>query len=320
MPDEQLLEQVDFVLNACGRPQTPDGTRFAELPYFISFHSSAFAAAAPGAPTQGRIANNRNYPFAVKGINFQNYIPTRIKWPSGKYLAQGPGASTSLEQPGAPLAVLALNRDVVLDPGARASIEMTGADTGLVDLIFMGVLRIPIKGNSMNASSSIIDPIAELEARPRFLCGPPQNIMAPEWALGNQCGEETPAGYEDESFTFFSPDVTVTIGSQVFDTVVQVPGGGDDVIIKRCRALSDYSNVTGGPPLPTFGLRLPNGYSITGGDLIPSPVLEYWPWVPSVRIRNNERLILDVADMVATGATGSITSKLEFDAVRRKGL
>ena len=81
--------------------------------------------------------------------------------------------------------------------------------------------------------------------------------------LGNQVQAETPAGFQDESFTFFSPPISVPAGGTNYGNALIIPGG-DDVVIKNVEAFVTF---TGGLfAVPTLQIRLPNGYSLTGGD------------------------------------------------------
>jgi hypothetical protein len=116
----------------------------------------------------------------------------------------------------------------------------------------------------------------------------------------------------------------------LFDTspnnAVIIPGN-DDFIIRRIRAYSTWpEGVTGSP---TFSLRLPNGFSVSGGDLLPlggavappafDGLFEWLPFMPSIPTRAGERLILDVGSMNAAGpGNTSITTVFEFEGVRRR--
>jgi hypothetical protein len=177
----------------------------------------------------------------------------------------------------------------------------------------------PVKAAATLSGATITmikDPVEVLKYRPRFSCWPNGNIMAPEFRLGNQCETYTPPGYDDEAYTFFSDPYVLSAANsfQSYSNAVGVPGQ-DDVVIRRFRAITTWTD--GATGVPVVGMRLPNGYSVTGGDQIPIN-LGYWvPVFPTLRIAAGTRLILDVADSL-TADTGSITVQFEFDAVKRR--
>ncbi len=187
------------------------------------------------------------------------------------------------------------------------------------------IVGYPVKAGatlSGGAIKMIADPIEVLRSRQRFSCWPNGNIMAPEFRLGNQCETDTPPGSQDDSFTFFS-GVTGTStptpyvipgGGQNYSNPIAVPGQ-DDVVIRRFRAITTWSG--GATGIPVVQLRLPNGYSVTGGDQIPIN-LGYWiPVFPTLRLAAGTVLIVDLADSLQTDS-GSINVVLEFDAVKRR--
>lgn len=313
------ISEADYVLSACGRRQPPPGVSWVDLPYVLPFNWSQFANAAPVTPAQGRLANNSKATFICRGVMIQSPVGVRIKWPSGRYLQQGP-TWTGQAQPGNPIGtggnMIALNAEVEIEAGAKISIEMSGGTAGLVNIQFWGMLRyLLMSAPGGGAPVMVPDPIAELEGRPRYRCGPPQNIMAPEWLIGNQCTPETPDGFKDEPFTFFSPAIVVPVGGQIYNTATIVPGS-DDVVVKRIRAISTYA-LDGGSAIPVFAMRLPSGYSVTGGDMVPTPFLFWWPVFPTMRLNPGDRVIIDMADMQSSGG-GSISTVFEFDAVKRR--
>ena len=65
-----------------------------------------------------------------------------------------------------------------------------------------------------------------------------------------------------------------------------------------------------------LGLRVPSGYSMTGGDLIPM-VFDWMPIFPTMRVRAGSRVIWDLSAIDGTG--GHFSTRLEFDAVKRTG-
>lgn len=339
MPQFELLTQADFVLNSCGRPVPPPGLRHIDLSYIIPYQGSVAAGSVAG-PTQGRVANNERTVFFCKGVVMQNDTKVKIKWPNGRFLTQNP-LPVNASPFGAPAGrggnMYTLNEPIAVDAGGRIGVEVSGAE-GDTDLEFWGVLRYWINetdanaARAANAGSCIVgystpartpgklemmeNPIAALRSRDRLLCGPNQNIMAPEFLLGNQCTPETPAGYSDEAFTFFSDAISVAPGASSYDNAIIVQGA-DDTVVRRFRVLTTYSGSASG--IPVVQLRDPSGYSVTGGDLIPFASFNTWfPMFPSLVVRGRgRRIILDVANILAAGS-GLITAQIEFDAVKRR--
>lgn len=354
----ELLSQADWILNACGRPVPPPGTRFVDLPKFIPFHQGVTSPQT--AATMGRVANNNNTLFICTGIMFQtDPVSVRIKWPTGRYLSQNPSPSPAISGACFPQGtggnLLTLDQEVPIGRGEKIGIEVGAGATGNVDVQFWGKLRYLMKntptgagvingapgGGGMQpacivgypsagesrtscivgypdvadlaASGLMLDPIAVYENQPRFDCGSNQNILAPQFRLSNRRNPYAPKGYNDESFTFFSPPIVCPVNSEVIGTAVILPGI-EDTIIRRVRLISTWPRgITG---VPCFSLRLPNGYSMTGGDLIPSDFLYWCPVFPTLRVPAGERLIIDIGN-IQGGGVGSITTVLEFDAAKR---
>ena len=256
----------------------------------------------------------------------------------------------------------ALDEEVYIERGGKVAIEMSGPNIGNVDVHLWGKLRYLLKdkggagsvdgqtcivgypaaansqgppacliGYPVNAGSSqsglaikmINDPIQVLKYRTRFPCWPNGNIFAPEFRLGNQCETDTPPGYQDDAFTFFSGVTGTNVptpyaipgGGQLYSQAIAMPGQ-DDIVIRRWRAIVTWSG--GATGLPVVQLRLPNGYSVTGGDQIPVN-LGYWiPCFPTLRIAQGTVLIVDLADSIQESSAGTINVVLEFDAVKRR--
>lgn len=352
----ELLTQADYVLTACGRPVPPKGYRFVDLPRVIPFHFDTQFSAGPATPFNRTIANTANTVFLTRGIVLNSSFQVRLRWPSGRFLSSAmmfnDGQQASPQGDGATM--LSLTEEIPLDPDARVSVQISGLNGGhAVDLDLWGVLRYMLKegdggagdrgrrGGGDAGASCIIgyptltrgnlagidlidDPIETLKQRPRYLCGPNQNIMAPEWALGNQCQLETPDGYQDEPFTFFSQSIAIPANGEVYNVPVIVPGGGEDVVVKKLRFFTTYTEDYFS--VPVLQLRLPNGYSMTGGDMIPVaydqnfiPNVFELPVFPTLRLQTGVRVILDAADMLVAGM-GTATLVVQFVGVKRRKL
>lgn len=357
----ELLREADMVLNACGRPVPPPGFKFVDLPRALGFFGTMTSGEglAVTTPFQNRVQNTSNTLFLCKGLSVSgtagSELQFRVKWPSGRFLAQSLSGNNGASGPcfpnGAGATQIALMAPEPIESGGRIAIEITNPPVGGINIVFWGVLRYlledtggadaavqcvvgyPTEARDVTSRrgfqvQTIPDPVDELRGRNRYPCGPNTNIMAPEFLLGNQCADETPAGYEDEPFSLFSPPITVPNGRTVYGTSVLIHGN-EDVVLKRLRAKSVWvGDDTGGSP--TFSLRLPNGYSMTGGDLIPLGGLNvgtqftgFFEWMtifPTIVVKAGDRIILDMGDLNPAGGLTSITTIFEFDCVKRRKL
>lgn len=351
----ELLTQADYVLSPCGRPVPPAGYRFIDLPRVIPFHFDNEVGGQPGTPFNRLLSNTANTLFLCKGIALNSGFQARLRWPSGRFLSAGMmfNENQVASPQGVGSTMLALTEEMPLDPDARISVQLSGLGTitGGCDLDLWGVLRYMLKvsdgsnggrsaGNGGNGGASCLigypaivknngagldlidDPIETLKARPRYLCGPNQNIMAPEWALGNQCTPETPDGWTDEPFTFFSQAIAIPHDGEIYNIPVIVPGGGEDFIVKSLKFFTTYTDEYFS--VPVLQLRLPNGFSMMGGDMIPVaydqnfiPNVFELPVFPTLPVTTGMRIILDAADMLVSGV-GTATLIVQFVGCKRR--
>jgi hypothetical protein len=341
----KLLTESDYVLNACGRLVPPPGYRFVDLTRIIPFSGFVPMLGEGGSnnpPSQFHVSNASNTLFLCKGIaTISNDARFRVKWPTGRFLNQNVFSNDSGVPYGVGGNMLTFRSPVAIEKGGKIGIEIFG-DTG-VNLEFWGVLRYllkeddrdgkppgaycimgyPVYARSPSGAAQIqymTDPIETLERIPRYQCGPNQNIMAAEWALGDSpSAGETPAGFNDESFTFFSQTnsdgtpvpLVCPVGQSLYGNPILIPGH-NDVILKRWRSISVWDEETSGTP--AVSLRMPSGYSLTGGDLLPM-MFDWLPVFPTMKAVAGTRLIWDLANIDAQG--DSIATYLEFDAVKR---
>jgi hypothetical protein len=351
----ELLTQADYVLTPCGRPVPPPGYRFVDLPRVIPFHFDNTVGAQPGTPFNRVVSNTANTVFLTRGIVLNSGFRVRLRWPSGRFISSNVlfNQNEQASPMGTGATMLALTEEMPLDPDARISVQISGLDTSFAacDLNLWGVLRYLLKvgddtgegrrvardpaatcligyptisKNNGAGLDLIDDPIETLKSRPRYLCGPNQNIMVPEWGLGNQCTPETPDGWQDEPFTFFSAPIAIPHGGEVYDVPVIVPGGGEDVIVKSLKFFTTYTEDYFA--VPVLQIRLPNGFSMTGGDMIPVaydqnfiPNVFELPVFPTLHLTTGMRVILDAADMLVSGV-GTATLVVQFVGVKRRRL
>jgi len=176
---------------------------------------------------------------------------------------------------------------------------------------FWGVLRFPLLAKGDEPSPYLPD----TSRAPRLPGTQDQNIMAPEWLVGNQCTPETPPGFWDEPYTLYSKAVANPVGTTTVGIPVEVPEDCEWFIVRNVQYNSVPDNgVTGAA---TVQIRLPMGYSLTDRDYLPAD----WtgPVFPVLSIKGAGRIILDFGDMDAAGA-GNITTTVQFDGVKRRRL
>lgn len=316
----ELLTQADMVLNACGRPQPPPGYRWVDLPRIIAYQKLLDANVGQ---TVSRVQNTGNTVFLCRAISISTISAAyQIRWPNGRVLE----AALARNPTGTGQIMKALEPEVPLDPQGQISIQLNSliggaADPETVTVLFYGVLRYLLKATGSEQPS----PVMSLTQAPRVRSGPNQNIMCPEWLLGEQCTPETPAGYYDEPFTLFSDLISIDAATlaPVLDYAVQLPGDCESMVFRRWGFIVAIDDTAFGTPV--VGWRLADGYSITGGDLVPtiqnngtapSPSAET-QLLPSLAVPGGQRMLLDV-DTQDAGGTGLISITVRFDGVKRR--
>jgi hypothetical protein len=307
----ELLKQADLILSPCGRPTAPPGYRWVDLPRIIPHQ-----VIVPTAVNQNvtRVQNIANTVFLCRGIAINTVSAAyRIRWPNGRVLE----SAIARNPIGTAQIMKALEPEVPVEPQGQIQIMLNStiganADSDTVTLLFYGVLRYLLKATGAEPPQVVLS----LAQAPRIKGSPNQNIMCPEWYLGEQCTPETPPGCYDEPFTLFSDPIAVAVGDQVASYPVQVPGDCNCFVVKRWSFQTVLDDeVTGG--FPVVGWRLADGYSITGADLVPAQATGVV--FVSLPVPGGSRMFLDIANVAGTGA-GNFTTTVRFDGVKRRTL
>ena len=311
------LETADYVLNACGRPLPPAGYRWVDLPRYISF----YLPIAAGVNTVQRVLNKSPQPFLCRAVyvNTGGQVAVRIKWPDGRFLHKNVAASNPHSQGVAAAEMLAVMPEKLIPPSGAISVELSAIGTPgfQVAITFVGCLRFLLKASGSEPDQYI----PQLSTAPRVRRY--SNILAPEWYLGEQCTPETPAGYEDESFTLLADPVTVNVDpDSLFSDqagVMRVPGDAD-FVPRLARFTTTFTG--GATGTPTLGVRFDDGYSLTGGDLVPlSTLLLDWNAIfPTQVLRAGTRVFVDMGVIDSASGPGTCVGVLEFDGVKRRKL
>lgn len=300
----QLLQQADRVLSACGRPEFPSGLRWVDLPRVMPYRR----VIPPGVLTQtsDQIANEANTVFLSRAFFLRSSAPNtgfRIRWPDGRFLER-----LLATQNGS--VILLPERPI--PPGESWTLQLLGTPVGEVSggtfvCDLWGVNRYYLKADG----SDVVQWAPDLTSGPRIPAGPNQNILAPEWMFP-LCAPETPDGYQDESFTLFSPLISWPVGSGATDVSVQIPGDADFVI----RAITYDTGSTGPFGTAIANIRLPDGYSLMGGDFISNQM--NGATFPELWLRAGTRMFVDTADQDSGGGPGNLTLQIQFDGVKRR--
>lgn len=231
-----LLQQANYILDACGRQVPPPNTNYVDIPAHIGY-SRFMPGGSNGTEDIGGVMHKGRAPFLLRAITAQSLprdtqgIYWRMRLPSGQYfqsamtshaMAFGFGSDRQAMIP-----------EIEWGPGEKIFIDL---DTKLAGpppangytVVFMleGVYRFPLSG-----PARITNPI-DLD-RPRYYLAENQNILAPPAAFWPGCPSETPDGFTDEEFCYVSQTVNLPCGipgSPISNVPLQIEPGSDFVV------------------------------------------------------------------------------------------
>lgn len=302
--------QASPAASALVNVSTPDPTLGA--PFLAPIHVTGGSVVGIGT-SASRVENKARVPFLCRGVSFvrvQAGTAIRIWWPNGRNLEQTVSAANFIQSGSG---MRTLQPEVMIEPDGKITIEILPAafpDGQTLFIYFWGVLRYLLKADGTEPAPYLPD----ISRAPRIPGTSNQNIMAPEWRLGNQCTPETPDGYVDEPFTLYSSAIANPVGEATIGVPVEVPNDCEDFVIRNIQ-FNEVLDDTVNSGTAALQIRLPSGYSLTNGDYLPND----WtgPVFPPLHVSGGGRIILDDADMDATG-TGNITTTVQFDGVKRR--
>lgn len=275
----ELLQAQDIVLNSCGRPVMPCNVGWVDLTKGLLYQKFLPGSSVGGTvlvSTEPKIVETP-VPFllyAISGyfqLDQQGAVLYRIRLPNGRFL-HGSMASAS-ESLNAGSFCLPLLEPIECSPGSKFYITVdnsvnphAGASCALT-LVFKGTLRFPLKGDPCGVATRFNEDWAGI---PRYRADPNQNILAPEWRLGNQCCPETPAGSQDQKFTFCQPlDQIIPVpvsGDVVSDQLLQISSTCDfvarQIYFNQVSVTSEAAPATG---ILAVRIRTDDGYEMTDG-------------------------------------------------------
>lgn len=335
------LDNRDLIVDSCGRLVPPKGHVFVDLVRIIPLSTTQPGQGEGGLPPSSytvRVNNNSNSLFICTGLMREGSVSHRIKWPNGRYFSQKfsqPEGNSGRNFPGGIAGNgFALDVPQHVGKGQRITVEIqggTGVDGGTLNLWFWGVLRYLVKAADLEAGenacligyptrgqnaigdslqSLLVDsPLEALRERPRFFCAN-ANIRAAEWQLSNQCFDLL-----DEPFQLLSDVYTVEPNEVSDNNAVLIPGS-DDMVLRAWRPIVTAEGETTAEA--TLSIRLPNGYSMMGGDLIPVTGLYWVPVFTTIRTRAGDRLILDVSSVGGALNEDPLSLQVEFMCTKRR--
>ena len=314
MPDAELIKQAAGIMQKCGAfSYVRQG---AVLPLLKSWimpmvlqpnQTIVFTKEITG----DTIWNLRSI-SSDQGSNSITGVRLQIQLPSGRFLFGGNGIDAGQ------FAWVGSNRylespDLDCEPGSK--IQVTLSDTvGLgaavaVNLLFEGAYKFYFQGGDPVDWTAALASLA-----PRYQGIVNENILAPCYTAGY--GLETPAGYQDDLFTYSSPVTTLTLGAATTATVkIQIDSG----LKFHCRRLLfdviAGAGVTAGSWLGR--IRTGDGYAVNETFIDLPRYLNGAEFAHDWVIQSGDAVFLDLA-LVDTAGAGTISLQAHLEGVRRK--
>lgn len=321
----ELLSECDRVLNICGRPSLPQGAGigYVDIPYGIQFQKFVLGTGGGNAFPISTTNVEVDTPVPFVFTSFQAFAPAgttgkvnwRLRLPNGRFLhsASTPGGLSrgsfryTLQKPleCSPKQFFQITFDGITDLVTNAA---------ALTVLLEGVLRFPIRGADCVAETAEKIP-------PRYPFGEKrQNIIAPEWRLGNQCHAETPDGYRDEPYTACTPLSNLIAVSAAGGVVPNVVFGLDpscDFVMRFFQPVVNSSSDGASTGTLAVQVRDDSGYSYTDGFL---PVTQLYTVFPEWWIRSQGKkaaLYIDYQAVDTTG-TGNLLVQTLIGGVKRR--
>jgi len=278
-----LLSQCDRVLSGCGRPVAPKGMGWVDLPYGLQYQKflpgQTISPGSSPVTTEEKVVSTEA-PFLCKSI--QTFVQPetngavywRLRFPNGRFLQSQTCAITPSANFGSYR--LYLDKPVECEPGSKFYVTVDGltqnaANATGVSVLLEGCLRYPLKGNPCGAVQCLPD---EVIKQARYTLDPNQNILAPEWRLGNQCYPETPAGYKDSFFEYCTNVNSLVAVPWTGEIVANVNFPLDSVsdFVGRSMSVNVLSTTGSAAGLIAIRMRTSTGYELTDGFTLAAPI------------------------------------------------
>jgi hypothetical protein len=326
--------------DSCGRLVPPSGFVFLDLFRVIPLRlvqAAASEGGTPAAPVVRRVANQAATIFYAQGLAGVNSgLEFSLRWPSGRAIQTRrvwPDAGLMFPL-GSNNHQWCFESPVPIGPGDSVTVECaSNLGGGNVELQLWGYVRwmlaldeasqmnvnqsclvgYPLKPVMSDEASAMLPGVAEAQASPRYSCDPVgQNLAAVAVQLGNQPSQGEPRVFETAA-------VVLGYNEGVFDQRLIVPFDGLVVITAmRVRAVWSQNWPVGVTSDIQYAVRMPDGYQVTGPDLVSNAALGFTPVFPSVPVRGGERISFDVVNQTTgvSGVDASVTAVVEFHGYR----
>lgn len=322
--NHELLQQANYILDSCGRPQPLPGESWVDLPAHIGYtrFMTGGASPFPGSEDSGGVMHKGRVPFILRAITAQALprnsqgIYWRLRLPDGKYLhnqmtGHGCGFGFGSDR-------LSLSNEIEWRPGDKLFVDLDTilsgpppVDTGYtVAFMFEGVYRFPISGPGAVRYPLTVD-------RPRYFANENQNILAPEYRFGPGCPSETPVGFEDSEYCYATPTADLPITGAVASNVTMQIQTDSDFI---CRQIWPYfptglSNQGTGQVITR--LRRGDGYVLMSNFV---PILSIQgPMFKELRVKAGDSIYYDAKLINGAGTAGNVvTFGMYLYGVKRK--
>lgn len=331
---DRLLDQANFVLDACGRPIPPANTSWVDIPAHIGYSRLMPGdGTILGSEDIGGIMHKGRVSFMLRAVTAQALprdtqgVYWRLRFGDGRYLqseltshsmAFGFGSDRQVfvggtrDNPGGVEWKVGEKLFVDLDT-IIAGPPPVGGYT--VVFQFEGVYRFPISG-----AGAVSNPITQ--DMPRYFSNENQNILAPPASFGPTCPSETPQGFQDETYWYqtSTSDLQIT-GRPVSNVQLQIQPQSDFI----CREVWPYfpgvspTGATQGFGSVVVRMHRGDGYNLSSNFLPVNSI--QGPMFKELKIKARDTFSWDAYVVDGGGAAFSVvTFGLYLGGVRRRAV
>lgn len=249
-----------------------------------------------------------------QGSNSITGVRIQIQLPNGRFLFGGNGIDVGQFAWIGSWRYL-MSPDLDCEPGSKIQVTLSdtiGLDSAVaVNLLFEGAYKFYFQGgNPIDWTAALASSV------PRYQGIVNENILAPSYTAG--FGLETPAGFQDDIFTYSSLPLTLTLGAPTTGTL-KIPI--DSGLKFHCRRmLFDVIAGSGVTAASWLGrIRTGDGYALNE-DFIDLPrYLNGAEFAHDWVIQSGDLVYIDLA-LVDTAGAGTVSIQAHLEGVRRKRL
>jgi hypothetical protein len=337
VPQAQLLTQAGLILSKCGRPQPPSGMTCVDLyrgyyypKYFPIPTNNPFPADTNEAK---EISGDTTFVLrAISALGPQGSYPAfaspfslyfQIRYPNGRLMQQTLIDMSTEAGIGSFRKVVG---EIPCPPGSKFYVTLDAQQAGAgppaplpppdqtVALLFEGAMRYYLKPDG-STLPWLPTPDQQAASLPRIFNSPNQNLLAPEWMLGDLDGTqscpETPPGFEDEVYTYSGAGTFSSVTPVPAPIIIPIQRFSDFIVRNVYYTISATGN--GIPCLFQLKLRTSLGYSYTDDFIPPVPLTVFNDW----KVQGGSAVYVDQS-ILANGGNGETTLTVFLDGVRRR--